>query len=327
MEQIYAARAGDPKVLRVRRLKKPTFEDDQVLIKVAATTVNKLDLSRRKDGINVFGLECSGEILEIGKLVTRWKLKDKVCALLRDGGGYAGMVAVSMYFVIPAPAGIPLEHAAALPTAGTIIWQSFFIMNRLRKGQRVLIHGANGGVGSLAIQVAKYYGCEVFITAGSQEKLEFCKNLGADTCIDDSRDDFEDHLVKVLNGEGVDFILDCSGEKYVGLNLNIVAYGGRLVIIGFQDQEHATVDLDTSILANKKAEVMGVNVRTSTVGDIRLLMKKLEEYLWPAIDGLQIKPQICASFKFSEAAMAHTRMEDNNNLGKILLIPDEANLS
>ncbi|KAL3516925.1 hypothetical protein ACH5RR_023827 [Cinchona calisaya] len=216
MRAIVYKRCGGPEVLKVEDVDEPTFKSHEVLIRVEATAVNGRDLFFQQaiyDPIpgqkKYLGFECSGRIWAKGRSATRWKEGDQVCAFL-NGGGYAEIVAVPADHVMTVPPTCNLLHAAALPRAAAIVWLSFFHMNHLAPQSKVLVHGAAGGVGSLAIRIAKAKNCTVFATAGSREKAKFCENLGADFGIDHTTDDFSNIVADKTNGTGVDYVLDHS---------------------------------------------------------------------------------------------------------------------
>ncbi|KAL2499218.1 oxidoreductase [Abeliophyllum distichum] len=322
-------KAIDADVLQVREVGKPKIGDDQVLIKVAATSVNWADLWKRADFRRKvrsatsskpnLGLECSGRIIEVGSQVTRLKIGDEVCGIV-SGGGYAELVAVCDKLVIPIPMGIPLRDAAALPLSACLIWHCFFKMNRVRQDQIILIHRAAGGVGSLAIQILKYYGCHVYITAGTREKLAFCKGLGAEVCINYRKENFYERVFEETQGKGVDYILDHRGDDFLGKNLYSLAIGGTLILTRSKS-ECSNIKVDLGLVAAKKISITGGNSLSLSPAEHATLLNDVEKNIWPAIAQQRIRPIIYKSFKFIEAADAHTAMQKSINLGKVLLLP------
>ncbi|KAL7243850.1 hypothetical protein ACSBR1_016132 [Camellia fascicularis] len=207
MKAVVISSPGGPEVLQIQEVEDPEFGDDEVLIRVEATALNRADTIQRKGlypppkGSSSFlGLECSGTIQALGKNVTRWKIGDQVCALL-SGGGYAEKVAVPAGQVLPVPAGVSLKDAASLPEVACTVWSTVFMMSRLSAGETFLIHGGSSGIGTFAIQIAKYQGVKVFVTAGSDEKLAACKDLGADVCINYKTEDFVARVKEETQGK------------------------------------------------------------------------------------------------------------------------------
>ncbi|KAL2455793.1 oxidoreductase [Forsythia ovata] len=285
MKAIHCDLLGDADVLQVIEVEKPKIRDDEVLIEVAATSVNWADLWKLADFRRKvrsatspkpnLGLECSGRIVEVGSQVTRWKIGDEVCGIV-PGGGYAELVAVCDKLVIPIPMGIPLRDAATLPLSACLIWHCFFRLNRVRQDQIILIHRAAGGVGSLAIQILKYYGCHVYITAGTREKIAFCKGLGAEVCINYRKENFYKRVFEETKGK------------------------------------------DFGVIAAKNISIAGGNSLSLSPAAHATLLNDVEKNIWPAIAQQRIRPIIYKSFKLIEAADAHTAMQKSINLGKYL---------
>ncbi|TYJ13021.1 hypothetical protein E1A91_A10G022800v1 [Gossypium mustelinum] len=208
MKAVVITTAGGPEVLQLQQVNDPEIKDDEILIKVEATALNRADTFQRngsypppKGASPYLGLECSGTIQAVGKDVSRWKVGDQVCALL-NGGGYAEKVAVHGGHVLPIPPGVSLKDAAGLPEVACTVWSTVFMMSRLSAGETFLVHGGSSGIGTFAIQIAKNKGATVLVTAGSEEKLAFCKKLGADVCINYKREDFVARAKEETGGKG-----------------------------------------------------------------------------------------------------------------------------
>ncbi|KAK4399065.1 Quinone oxidoreductase PIG3 [Sesamum angolense] len=238
MKAIVITEAGGPEVLQLREVEDPKIKDDEVLIRIAATAVNRADTFQRqgrhpppKGDSEYPGLECSGIVEAVGKNVHRWNIGDQVCALV-GGGGYAEKVAVPAAQVLPVPPGVSLQDAAGFPEVACTVWSTVFMTSHLSKGETFLVHGGSSGIGTFAIQLAKYHGIKVFITAGSDEKLAACKDLGADVCINYKTEDFVSRVKEETGGKGVDVILDNIGGSYLQRNLESLNFDGRLFIIG-----------------------------------------------------------------------------------------------
>lgn len=312
-------------MLQLQEVEDPQIKDDEVLIKVEATALNRADTLQRKGsyppppGASPFpGLECSGIIEQVGKNVTRWKVGDQVCALLA-GGGYAEKVAVPAGQVLAVPPGISVKDAAALPEVACTVWSTVFMMSRLSAGETFLVHGGSSGIGTFAIQIAKYYGAKVFVTAGADEKLAFCKDLGADVCINYKTEDFVAWVKEETTGKGVDVILDNMGAGYLKRNLDSLNFDGRLFIIGLQGG--ATAEINLASLLARRITVQGAGLRNRTPENKAVIVKEVEKNVWPAIIADKVKPIVYKYFPLSEAAEAHRLMESSKHIGKILLVP------
>ncbi|GAU33512.1 hypothetical protein TSUD_386570 [Trifolium subterraneum] len=293
MKAIVITTPGGPEVLQLQEVDDPQFKDDEVLIRVHATALNRADTLQRKgahpppQGASPYpGLECSGIIESVGKNVSKWKIGDQVCALL---------------------------------AGGSTVWSTIFMMSRLSKGETLLIHGGSSGIGTFAIQIAKYIGAKVFVTAGSEEKLAFCKSLGADLGINYKTEDFVARVKEETGGQGVDVILDCMGASYYKRNLDSLNFDGRLFIIGFQGGVSTEVDLRP--LLAKRLTVQGAGLRSRSPENKALIISEVEKNVWPAIAEGKVKPVVYKSFPLAEAAEAHQLMESSQHIGKILLLP------
>ncbi|KAH9748495.1 PKS ER domain-containing protein [Citrus sinensis] len=303
MKAIVITQPGSPEVLQLQEVEDPQIKDDEVLIKVEATALNRADTLQRKGsypppkGASPYpGLECSGTILSVGKNVSRWKVGNQVCALL-GGGGYAEKVAVPAGQVLPVPSGVSLKDAAAFPE----------------------VHGGSSGIGTFAIQMGKCQGVRVFVTAGSEEKLAVCKDLGADVCINYKTEDFVARVKEETGGKGVDVILDCMGASYFQRNLGSLNIDGRLFIIGTQGG--AKTELNITSLFAKRLTVQAAGLRSRSTENKALIVSEVEKNVWPAIAVGKVKPVIYKYLPLCEAAEAHQLMESSQHIGKIMLVP------
>ncbi|MBA0840157.1 hypothetical protein Goarm_002759 [Gossypium armourianum] len=325
MKAVVITTAGGPEVLQLQQVNDPEIKDDEILIKVEATALNRADTFQRngsypppKGASPYLGLECSGTIQAVGKDVSRWKVGDQVCALL-NGGGYAEKVAVHGGHVLPIPPGVSLKDAAGLPEVACTVWSTVFMMSRLSAGETFLVHGGSSGIGTFAIQIAKNKGATVLVTAGSEEKLAFCEKLGADVCINYKREDFVARAKEETGGKGVDVILDCIGASYLQRNLDSLNFDGRLFIIGFQGGAVTEIKLNT--LLPKRLTVQGAALRPRSTENKAMVVSEVEKNVWPAVAAGKVKPIIYKSFPLSEAGEAHRLMESSEHIGKILLVP------
>lgn len=325
MKAVVIVSPGGPEVLQWQEVDDPLVGDDDVLIKIEASALNRADTVQRKGsypppkGASPYpGLECSGTILSVGKNVTRWKVGDQVCALL-SGGGYAEKVAVPAGQVLPIPSGVSVIDAAGFPEVACTVWSTVFMMSGLSAGETFLIHGGSSGIGTFAIQIAKHRGVRVFVTAGSEEKLAFCKNLGADVCINYKTEDFVARVKEETGGKGVDVILDNVGGPYFPRNLSSLNVDGRLFIIGFQGGPVTEANL--SCMLARRLTVQAAGLRNRGPENKAIIVSEVEKNVWPAIAEGKVKPVVYKSFPMSEAAEAHRLIESSKHIGKILLIP------
>ncbi|KAL9452594.1 hypothetical protein AB3S75_008391 [Citrus x aurantiifolia] len=325
MKAIVITQPGSPEVLQLQEVEDPQINDDEVLIKVEATALNRADTLQRKGsypppkGASPYpGLECSGTILSVGKNVSRWKVGDQVCALL-GGGGYAEKVAVPAGHVLPVPFGVSLKDAAAFPEVACTVWSTVFMTSHLSPGESFLVHGGTSGIGTFAIQMGKCQGVRVFVTAGSEEKLAVCKDLGADVCINYKTEDFVARVKEETGGKGVDVILDCMGASYFQRNLDSLNIDGRLFIIGTQGG--AKTELNITSLFAKRLTVQAAGLRSRSTENKALIVSEVEKNVWPAIAVGKVKPVIYKYLPLCEAAEAHQLMESSQHIGKIMLVP------
>ncbi|XP_058199430.1 uncharacterized protein LOC131314654 [Rhododendron vialii] len=324
MKAVVITTPGGPEVLQLQEVEDPEYGDDDVLIRVAATALNRADTIQRKGlypppkGTSLFlGLECSGTVEAVGRNVTRWKIGDQVCALL-SGGGYAEKVAVPTGQVLPVPAGVSLKDAASFPEVACTVWSTVFMMSRLSAGETFLIHGGSSGIGTFAIQIAKYLGAKVFVTAGNEEKLAACRDLGADVCINYKSEDFVARVKEETQGKGVDVILDNVGGPYFQRNIDSLNMDGRLFIIGFMGGTVTEVNLQ-GLLA-RRLTVQAAGLRYRSTENKALIVSEVEKNVWPAIVAGKVKPVVYKCLPLSEAAEGHRLMESSSHIGKILLV-------
>ena len=320
MRAVIASGSGGPEVLSVGELPDPEPGPGEVLVDVAATAVNRADTLQRMGfyppppgASDVIGLECSGTIAALGEGVEGWAVGDEVCALLA-GGGYAEKVAVPAGQLMPVPEGVSLVEAAALPEVACTVWSNVFMVAGLQPGERFLVHGGSGGIGTMAIQLASALSAKVFATAGSAEKLAACAELGADVTINYREEDF----VEVLTAAGgADVILDNMGAKYLDRNVAALATEGRLVIIGMQGG--AAGELDISALLRKRGAVIATSLRSRPTEDKAAICAEVVEHVWPLVADGQIVPVIHTTMSLDQVAEAHSLMESSGHVGKIVL--------
>jgi putative PIG3 family NAD(P)H quinone oxidoreductase len=314
---------GGPEVLHIAEVADPVPGPGEVLLRVHSAGINRADLLQRlglypppPGASAILGLEAAGEIETVDPGVTGWAPGDRVCALLA-GGGYAEKVAVPAGQVIPVPAGMDLVTAGAIPEVFITAHDNLFTRGRLRGGETVLIHGGAGGVGTAAIQLAKHAGARVLVTAGSAERLERCRELGADAGIDYKEEDFVARTRELTGGRGVDVVLDVIGAAYLERNVDALASDGRLVIIGMQGGIHAEIGLNT--LLSKRLTVYGTMLRNRPVEQKAQIVQRVAKDVLPGLADGSLRPVIDRVLPLDRVVEAHRAMEDEGPFGKIVL--------
>ncbi|AFR10965.1 NAD(P)H-quinone oxidoreductase [Nocardiopsis alba] len=322
MHAIRIIEPGGPEVLAWSEVPDPVPGEGEVLVDVTATAVNRADVSQRQGkyppppGASEYpGLECSGTIVGSGPGVetTGWAVGDRVCALL-TGGGYAERVAVPVGQLLPIPKGMDPVEAAALPEVACTVWSNLVMVGRLRAGETVLIHGGGSGIGTFAIQFARALGARVAVTAGSAEKLERCRELGAEITIDYRNEDFAERM---RAEGGADLVLDIMGGSYLGANLRSLTTGGRLVIIGLMGGRTAELDLGRMLV--KRLSVQATTLRSRPAAEKAVIVSGVLEQVWPLVEKGDIRPVVDRALPLEDAAEAHRVMESSAHTGKILL--------
>jgi NADPH2:quinone reductase len=300
----------------------PTPNPGEVLIRVHAAGINRPDVLQRQglypapaDASPILGLEVAGEIAALGENVTDWKLGDKVCALV-NGGGYAEYAVAPAAQCLPIPNGFSYVQAASLPETFFTVWHNLFQRANLKSGETLLIHGGTSGVGTTAIQLAITCGVNVFATAGSAEKCEAIKALGA-LAIHYREQDFVAEVKAETQGKGADVILDMVGGDYIQRNFSAAAKDGRIVNIAFLNGSKTEVDFMPLML--KRLTLTGSTLRGQSVHIKATIAQELKQHVWPLLNQQKIKPIIDSVFPFSEVVKAHERMESSLHIGKIVL--------
>jgi NADPH:quinone reductase len=323
MQVVNIKQPGGPDVLQLTNVVKPCAEMGQVLIKVKAAGVNRPDILQRQGnyapppGASLIpGLEVAGEVVALGEGVSRYKMGDEVCALV-PGGGYAEFCAVAEINTLPIPTGMTLTQAAGLPETYFTVWTNVFQRGRLQAGENFLVHGGSSGIGTTAIQLAKAFGAKIIATAGTEEKCDSCRKLGADLAINYRDKDF----VEELKSRDIkpDVILDMVGGSYIQRNIQVANRDARIVQIAFQQGSKVEVDLMHLML--KRLTLTGSTLRPRTIFEKAEIARDLETHVWPLLAKGQCHPLIYKTFPLASAAEAHQLMESSEHIGKIILIP------
>src|SRR4051794_4613827 len=329
MRAVTIQEPGGPEVLGWGEVPDPVCGPGEVLVDVVAAAVNRADLLQRQGhyppppgASEVLGLECSGVISEVGPEVTGWSVGDEVCALL-SGGGYAERVAVPAGQLLPKPAGVELATAAALPEVTCTVWSNVFMLAGLRAGEVFLVHGGGSGIGTMAVQLAVRAGAQVATTAGSAEKLAFCRELGAEILVNYREEDFVEVVQGATGGHGADVVLDIMGAKYLARNVDVLATGGRLVGIGMQGGTKAELDLGK--LMRKRASVAATTLRSRPAtgpGSKAQIVAAVRRDVWPDVERGVVRPVVHTRLPMSRAGEAHALIEASDHIGKVLLLPE-----
>jgi putative PIG3 family NAD(P)H quinone oxidoreductase len=326
MRAVVIDEPGGPEVLRVADVSDPKPQAHEVLIRVAATAINRADLLQRQGNYPpppgappYLGMECSGTIAPLGAGVAGGQVGDEVCALLA-GGGYAELVAAPAGQLMPVPAGVSLIDAAALPEVTCTVWSMLFGAGRLQPGESVLVHGGTSGVGSMAIQLAHARGARVFATAGTPRKIGFCRDLGADVAINYRDELFDERLLAVTEGAGVDVVLDNMGASYLPRNVASLAIGGRLIVLGLQGGRKG--ELDLGLVLAKRLMLHAAGLRGRSLEQKAAIVAETQHAVWPLIESGAVRPVIDRVLTLDDAGEAHRLVESSEHIGKVLLRTD-----
>jgi putative PIG3 family NAD(P)H quinone oxidoreductase len=301
---------------------KPSPAGGEVLIKVAAAGLNHADLAQSAGRYppppgapDTLGMECSGEVAELGAGVTDCKIGDKVCALL-PGGGYAEYVTVSAKSILPVPDGVSLIDAAALPEVHFTVWTNLMDAARLKPGETVLIHGGTSGIGTAAIQLCVARGHKVFSTAASAEKCAAIEKLGGHA-INYKEQDFVEVVKAATGGKGIDVTLDMVGGEYIQRNMSAAAIWGRIVNIAYMSGMQANVNF--AVMLMKRLSLLATTLRARSPDEKGAIRDAVRREVWPLIEAGKIKPIVAKTFPLAEAQAAHHLMKSSSHIGKILL--------
>lgn len=333
MRFVDVKKPGPPDNLFLSDCDDPVPQAGEVLIKVAAAGVNRPDIVQRlgfypppPGASPIIGLEVAGEVVDVGAEVDSNLRGQLVCALA-NGGGYAEYVAVPVGQCLPIPNGVSVEQAAAIPETFFTVWVNVFMRAGLRSGEHFLVHGGSSGIGYTAIQLAKAFGATVYTTAGSDEKCQFCRDVGADLAINYKSDDFVDAIQQATDGKGVDVILDMVGGDYVQKNIQIAAFDGRIANVAFLGGSNVNLDLLPVMV--KRLSLSGSTLRPRTAEVKAEIAAQLREKVWPLLEGKeskgeepeagQVQIKIHKIFSFNDCVAAHELMESSTHCGKIVL--------
>ncbi len=314
---------GGPEVLKLNQREIPEPEGNQILIKNASAGINRPDILQRsgsyhppKDASDLPGLESAGVIVAVGERVSRWKIGDKVCALL-PGGGYAEYSITHEDHALQVPNGMDFNHAAAICETFFTVWSNVFMRGGLKAGETFLVHGGSSGIGTTAIQLAELFGARVFTTVGTPEKAKVCTDLGAEIAINYKDQNYVEEIREYTGGKGVDLILDMVGGDYLPKNVKILANDGRLVQIAFL--KGPKVELNFAQLMVRRLTITGSTLRPQSLLAKANIATELREKVFPYFETGRIKPVMDSIFKLEDVVEAHRKMETSEHIGKIVL--------
>ncbi len=323
MKAITLKSFGGPEQMQISEVLDPVIGDNEILVQVHFTALNRADTLQRKglypppEGESeIMGLEMAGVVAQIGNSVQKWKVGDKVCGLL-PGGGYAELARIHEDMALPIPRGLGLEEAVAIPEVFLTAFQAIRWLADLQNGETVLIHAGASGVGTAAIQLAKAIGAQSIVTA-SKSKHSFCLQLGAKEAIDYKNQNFEVEIKRLTEGQGVNVIMDFIGGPYFQKNLNCLALEGRLIMQGWMGGPKIS-ETNLGPILQKRLQITGSTLRSRTQEYKIALSKDLFNFAWPLFENEQLKPIIDSVYTWDMAAQAHQKMEENKNIGKIIL--------
>lgn len=323
MTAIGIPKPGGPDALVPEQRPVPAAGPNEILIKVAAAGVNRPDVAQRTGNYppppgasDIPGLEIAGEVVAQGAGAAKFKIGDKVMALV-PGGGYAEYCTAHESHALAVPASLTLNEAAAVPETFFTVWHNVFERGALKTGETLLVHGGSSGIGTTAIQLAKAFGAKVIVTAGSKEKCDACLKLGADHAIDYKTEDFVARTKAATGGAGANVILDMVGGDYIERNYEAAAIEGRIVQIAFLGNARATVDFRRIML--KRLTHTGSTLRARAVEDKAAIARALEVKVLPLLRDGKVKPLMDSVYPLTKASEAHARMESSHHIGKIVL--------
>jgi putative PIG3 family NAD(P)H quinone oxidoreductase len=323
MQAIVIDASGGEPALRLGEVPAPALERGALRLRVAATAVNRADLLQAKGlyppplgASEILGLECAGRVVEVAEGVEGWTVGDRAMALLA-GGGYAEEVVVHAGSVLPVPASLTLEEAAAVPEVFLTVFLNVFRLAALPEGGSVLVHGGGSGIGTASIQLVKHAGGTIVVSAGSEAKCARCRELGADLAVNYREGDFVAGAREATDGRGVDVVLDSIGAPYLKRNLAALATGGRLVLIGLMGGAKAEIALAPLLMG--RLQLIGSTLRARPVEEKAAIVAAFQARFGPALERGEIRPIIDRVLPLDQAGEAHRAIEASEHFGKIVL--------
>ncbi|MDE0315561.1 MAG: NAD(P)H-quinone oxidoreductase [Candidatus Poribacteria bacterium] len=314
---------GGPEVLQLSEVSPPQPTETQLLVNVKATALNRLDLIQRRGGYppppgesEILGLEIAGTVSAMGERVIGFNEGDRVFGLI-GGGGYAEQAVIDYRMAMFIPDGWSFEEAAAVPEVFFTANENIFTLGRLSAGETILIHAGGSGVGTAGIQIACHAGACVFVTAGTSDKIDSCKTLGATAGINYKQSDFVTEIERLTDGDGVDVVLDFIGAPYLARNLQILKTKGRLLQVGLMGG--STTEIDLGVVMRKRLQIIGSVMRPQSLDEKIAITQRFVQRWLPALKEGALQPVIDSVYPLAQVREAHQYMEANRNFGKIIL--------
>jgi putative PIG3 family NAD(P)H quinone oxidoreductase len=314
---------GEPEVLHLADVPDPTPGPEDLLVRVRASALNRADTLQRRGNYppppgesEILGLELAGEVEAVGSAVRGFSAGDRVFGVV-GGGGYAEKALIHSQMAMRIPEAWSFETAAAVPEVYFTANETLFTLGELTQGETVLIHAGASGVGTAGLQMAKQAGARVFVTAGSAEKIARCTELGADAGINYKEEDFAERVMALSDKAGVELVQDFIGAAYWDRNLRCLKVAGRMVMVGLMGG--IKVEANLNVIMAKRLRIMGSVMRSQPLQNKIAITRRFQERWLPLLESGVLKPVIATSFPLADAAAAHRYMEENRNVGKILL--------
>jgi putative PIG3 family NAD(P)H quinone oxidoreductase len=323
MKAVIVQQPGNEDVLKLGEVPEPSIKPDEILIRVHAAGVNRADIMQRQGfyppppgASEIIGMECAGDVVALGAAVTGWKIGDRAMALI-PGGGYAEKAVAHYGSAMKIPAALSFEEAAGVPEVFLTVFLNLFMLAAIKRGETALIHGGGSGIGTASIQLLKQAGVRVIVTAGSDEKCEQCRKLGADVAINYKSGPFAAGVKAATEGRGVDAILDSIGGAYLAANIESLAQGGRLVLIGLMSGTRAEIDL--AAVLRRHLKIFGSTLRTRPAAEKAQIVAAFLEQFGAALEAGKLRPPIYKVVPAGAAPAAHRMMQASEHFGKIVL--------
>ncbi|MQA04826.1 MAG: zinc-binding dehydrogenase [Streptosporangiales bacterium] len=323
MKAVVATAPGGPDVLGFVDRPAPVAGAGELLVEVVGTAINRADLLQRAGryavppgSTDVLGLELAGRVAAVGADVTGWSTGDRVCALT-PGGAHAELVTIPVSAAMRIPDSMTYAQAAAVPETFLTVYDNVLVRGEVAAGRTLLVHGGASGIGTTAIQLARERGASVYVTCGSQRKIDACLELGAAAGIDYHTEDFVERVRELTDGRGVDVVLDHVGAPYLRRNVDCLAMDGRLVMIGTMAGAEGMLDIQA--VMHKRVWLTGSRLRPRTEAEKAELVRALDRDIWPALAAGRIAPVVDRVLPWERVAEAHRVLEASDHVGKVVL--------
>jgi putative PIG3 family NAD(P)H quinone oxidoreductase len=323
MKAVVVEKPGDESALKIGEVPEPLIKPEEILIRVHAAGVNRADILQRQGfyppppgASEIIGMEVAGEVVAVGDSVKGWKIGDRAMALI-PGGGYAEKAVAHYGSAMKIPAALSFEEAAGIPEVFLTVFLNFFMLAGIKRGESALVHGGGSGIGTASILLLKEAGVRVVVTAGSDEKCDQCRKLGADFAINYKRGPFAPEVKTATEGRSVDAILDSIGGAYLAGNIESLAQGGRLVLIGLMQGMRG--ELDLAAVLRRHLKIFGSTLRNRSFAEKAQIVAAFLEQFGAALEAGKLRPPIYKVIPAADAPIAHRMMQSSEHFGKIIL--------